>query len=856
MRVIIAHFRCYDEPRTFDFPDGHLIMVKGESGAGKSTILQAVSWCLYGRPNRGLDPHGKKNAKSTVTVIIPGLTVARQRNPGLLRVENSGITTTNPTEAQAVINRVLGEYEIWSPSCYISQGMRSSFFDLRNDEKMTVLNKIAFSTENPEAYIEAIAERIRTTETVLATAQRGEASARDQFEPWTSIDISNVTEIKDLQELAQQVAQREREEAILSALQSQIEPLPDPIPIPPLVDRLNSLAYQISLAEKRAELEKQLHGVPNYDGDFTDQDLMEARSQEHHYQTNKNKASQLNINYDSAVIAAEISAIENVLEWQHDCAIWESLKRLPDCGTDDLYTHEDLSRAVEIETARAMEMKKLDGLAYNKEEIDRSIEELTAVLDWQNDLVVRERTKGAPEGDFTTDDVLQASHQEQEHTHYRRKAAEMGVTYSHEAIQKQIAEWTAIIENCLACPHCGKGVRFQNGTLVISSGRLGEKVISEAETKRIEQNIQNLRYVPQPLHSAESINQALERNGTRVPPPGVPLLTASQLSQARNRLCLLRTIKVIDSPPVSSSVIRASLDQAERKTLLGQLQHSGSPPCSLLPAKEQTRLKNRVSQLRSIEVVDQPSPSSFVIECTMKWKKLKEFPSYDVSQLDQDHRETHHSLEKARDLEAKRTVMNKLQREYQTKLQNLTPDVRPELNTQTAYQLHLQLQTATQDREAAQKRLLVLRQLYQRAIETECQTLHDTVNSINRNIEDIAITIFNRPINVILSLEKELKTDKRVKHQVNFAISYQGGELDSIDQLSGGEGDRASLALAIALNRNTSCPFFMIDEVLASLDIDMKEIVVEAMREHLHGRTVIVISHDGTEGHYDDVVSL
>ena len=73
--------------------------------------------------------------------------------------------------------------------------------------------------------------------------------------------------------------------------------------------------------------------------------------------------------------------------------------------------------------------------------------------------------------------------------------------------------------------------------------------------------------------------------------------------------------------------------------------------------------------------------------------------------------------------------------------------------------------------------------------------------------------------------------------------------------MSGGEGDRASLALTLALNRLSSCPILMLDESLASLDLTMKEAAIRTIRENTN-TTVLVIMHDGIEGIYDATISI
>ncbi len=141
------------------------------------------------------------------------------------------------------------------------------------------------------------------------------------------------------------------------------------------------------------------------------------------------------------------------------------------------------------------------------------------------------------------------------------------------------------------------------------------------------------------------------------------------------------------------------------------------------------------------------------------------------------------------------------------------------------------------------------------AVDTECKILQQIVDSINESIQDVCSTLFDRDININLNLFKTLKTNKHVKPVVNFNISYNGGLFDNINHMSYGEGDRASIALTLALNRLSGCPILMLDESLASLDLDSKESVIETIRINTNN-TVFIVMHDGIEGIFDHVINV
>lgn len=155
--------------------------------------------------------------------------------------------------------------------------------------------------------------------------------------------------------------------------------------------------------------------------------------------------------------------------------------------------------------------------------------------------------------------------------------------------------------------------------------------------------------------------------------------------------------------------------------------------------------------------------------------------------------------------------------------------------------------------------LVNLQLLKQRALETECKSLQDVISSINLSIETICSTLFDREISIMLSLFKTIKSTKSIKPNVNFQISYKGGVFDNISSLSGGEGDRTSIALTLSLYRLNAFPLLMLDETLASLHYDMKEATVETLTNIINNdknRCVIVVLHDSVNGIFENVIDL
>ena len=47
MILRLRGFRCHQD-KTYDLGAEGLVLLEGDSGAGKSTVFEALAWCLYG----------------------------------------------------------------------------------------------------------------------------------------------------------------------------------------------------------------------------------------------------------------------------------------------------------------------------------------------------------------------------------------------------------------------------------------------------------------------------------------------------------------------------------------------------------------------------------------------------------------------------------------------------------------------------------------------------------------------------------------------------------------------------------------------------------------------------------------
>jgi hypothetical protein len=121
--------------------------------------------------------------------------------------------------------------------------------------------------------------------------------------------------------------------------------------------------------------------------------------------------------------------------------------------------------------------------------------------------------------------------------------------------------------------------------------------------------------------------------------------------------------------------------------------------------------------------------------------------------------------------------------------------------------------------------------------------LSELTNSINA----IMAPLFDTPIYYALEYSE-------AKGAVP-SLRYGGRNVTARD-LSGGELDRVSLALVVALAKRRDSPVAVFDETLASLDEARREEAVTIASQHLPGRCIIFITHDPPPGLFDQMVDL
>lgn len=155
--ITLSGFRSYREPVTISFSDG-LTAIAGANGSGKSSIFDALMWCLYGIGRGRADEMvhaGERNMRVEVSFEHGGGTFKAIRQvrwtdaggtvPELRfyraasEISAEDVTGSTIRETQDAIAEVIGPSAVAFSTWYLAQGQASAFFDAAPAERRQVL---------------------------------------------------------------------------------------------------------------------------------------------------------------------------------------------------------------------------------------------------------------------------------------------------------------------------------------------------------------------------------------------------------------------------------------------------------------------------------------------------------------------------------------------------------------------------------------------------------------------------------------------------------------------------------------------------------------------------------------------
>jgi len=978
LRILLKEFRCWKD-LSIDIPLGEVTLIKGDSGCGKSTILQAILWCLYGKIQLVM-PVTKKVANTEVTLEFPFHFNGKNDILNITRTKSTRVTLSHSKDfyedkvAQEIINDLFGSYDLWLASCYVGQGTRNTFLTAPNSGKMELLNSIAFHEEDPRVFIEKINDVLNEKNTIYNFKLSEYNSNLAKLEELMSkIDINKAlteqhrkditdeinilsTELSKLKIIKQQY---DIDTGILNNLHKQLSNLQDII-LPEPNDNLKSLMIKYNyderynyqeinsiislLFQKEAISEKGFldHDVPI----FTMDDYRNTLNNENLFDYNYNLLLSLNINcnYDEESISNRITNMKNTISYNEYLQINKEYQSLINTNLSYIDTTDLLQESTKIKN-EINNIKSLDNLISRPDYSKYDVSSLN------NDIIILQQKLSQNPINENIDECTKINQK------INDLNSDLKILQQNKTIDSLNEKLSNLINKdnnlkneiyrlelnntSLKCPKCSESLNLENNKLVLSHDNSNHEsfLIKQIELSTVSDEISLVKTNIQ-IEKIEQIKQSNDINNE------IKLLT-NQLKtydDEYNKLKSDHYKKINDEITVIKKQINDikfeeqkvkltyEKDLANKKSELSQIKRDECNKLELKIAKlnsdnniylnnqkqikilelklneynddndigknivfsllnDLTDIKDKLQKLSNIKIIQPPlHQSQYILQCIeyndrknkyfdivnkipLIWRGEK---ANDVKFYNEKANEYVNLLNLTKIKKNQVDLTRKTINDQINKIQRTddpTHRINEIINLVNQYNNDISLSdeankvvsfrnNLNNNRDELMKinsDLVNLQLLKQHALETECKSLQDVISSINSSIENVCSTLFDKEISIVLSLFKTIKSTKSVKPNVNFQISYKGGVFDNINSLSGGEGDRTSIALTLALYRLTSFPLLMLDETLASLHYDMKEATVETLSNIISqdkNRCVIVVLHDSVNGIFSNVIDL
>ena len=182
IRLELENFLCYRQPDPLDFSGIHIACLAGDNGAGKSSLLDAITGAVWGRARARRDDElihlGQDEMQVEFTFDLEGnrYRVLRQRRAGkrgrsVLDLQIAGddgdyrsISEPTMRQTQSKINALLRlDYDTFVNSAYLQQGRADEFTVKTAGERKQILADI-LGLSQWERYEDRAKERLKATE--------------------------------------------------------------------------------------------------------------------------------------------------------------------------------------------------------------------------------------------------------------------------------------------------------------------------------------------------------------------------------------------------------------------------------------------------------------------------------------------------------------------------------------------------------------------------------------------------------------------------------------------------------------------------------------------------------------------
>lgn len=807
LKLTLKNFKCY-ENKEFLFDKG-FTLIEGQSGTGKTTILQAIIFVLYGK-GTNLKMIGKTSC--SVQLEFENLTVLRSKSPNKLLVND----IIEGDEAQSLINTKFGD--TFENISYISQTSLNSFILMKPDEKLEFLEKFVFNDID-----------------------------------LSNIKVRNKAEInKRKDDLSKTIHNLELTIKMFEEIE---EPLKVDFPIKSSQNNYEKIAKneQIKLKNCNVRIKKLKNEITKLQEEYNDLKILNTFIKDKHDNID-NLSSYLNV----LSLEEQNSAYNNqsLIEYKERLKILLSKNKLVDKKEQFLENSEklDLMKNVEINkyTKDLNDISNNLWKEYSREECENIIEETKEYL---KDAKLISSYKNRLKEYFVDTDELSI------------KKLERDTLLKEIDIFKKKYNKKFIYN----CPSCDSKLQIIDNILSIHEDNILEEDL-EMNIQEIETNIKNRENKLKKLDNfiitqedklekfkkiEKEMNDILSQYEDEIDEDilnenleNIKIYYDFQIKQEKK---IIDVNNILSTENFSSSLKIFSKGIDKLKLEIKELENICGENYEILKEEE---LRNLIiKEERNKETIDR-----LLEEKNKRHEELLKNKK-NIETLKQDHINKYQKINNDNDIQSEIKNKEKQILDQENDI-NIHTENLIQIDKYNKYmedfkkysdfknKINVLENTEKEDRKKYNAAIL----LKEKILEAESIAILNIIEIIN-NHSQIYLEYFfiENPILVKLKSFKETKKDN--KPQINIDIEYKGMETD-LSSLSGGELSRVILAFTLALSEIFNSPILLLDESTASLDQDTTTIVFEAIKENFKNKIVLIVAHQVVLGIFDKIIKI
>lgn len=817
VKLRLKNFKCYEDKK-FEFSDKGMILLSASSGSGKTSILQAIFFALFGEGSKIIS-HGKNNC--SVELEIDDIKIVRTRRPNRLIVNDKYLDI----EGQTIINSKFGK--TFSTTGYIAQNAYNSFIMMSPMDKLSFLEKFAFQNINLMEIKDRCKGITKKYNDNLISNQSKMEMCETMFEEIEK-PVFMKFPIKCSKSNRDKIIKNER------------------------IKKSNNEIY-IKKCEKyiiKLTQEKLDTSILSNALDLKNKNIRDINDTLEDINKKLEKKSEAKSKYD------EISSLEEQLDFMVSNRELKTLKKQYEENLQNINN----MKYNEILENKSKLKKIMDVLwkEYSKKELSVEIEEIENCIE---DIKKIDRIKKEQKNYKV--DVKMIDNLDKE---LREK------TQKCEQLRDSISK-TRLYMSSYKCPNCDVSVKMLNGKLCLHddnfdiSGEVDDIDKLESEYAKMNNRVKDIQIKLPTLHSnykkyneIEEQIRLYEEEYEEIPDLKDIKEDLDNLIRYKNSQKSLEEKKCdiedkIKNKKYSSTINNFENDIKSMKKTINYIEKSlKNCNCNYEEEEELREVINEVKNLDK-EILELSNSSD-------KFTKLKEEHVKTIETWITKHKNDYDNNVRSvsdieKEIKEEKSKINNFKEIIEICVSNLEKidkylENKKEINRYNEWSRKV---TESRKKEKkSRKDLSCIMKLKEKILEAESIAMINVINSINQHAQIYLDDFFPvEPISVRLLPFKESK--KSNKPQINVQIEYKGQDC-GIDSLSGGELSRVVLAFTLALGEMFNVPLVMLDECTASLDQEMTTIVVESIKEHFTDKLVIIVAHQVIEGAFDSVLTI